>query len=104
MLDVLHYLFETDALPSSAEAAEARDSIRHSIYGDLYNKEYKYGGKKTKTLTGDPEIDYPLDDSDIPVPVDPFERSQTTKPYVSPTSFDDASPNPFGGVLDAPLR
>jgi hypothetical protein len=104
MFDVIHYLFEVDSLPPSAEVAEARDSIRHSIYSELYGREYKYGAKKTKQLTGDPEIDYPLDDSDIPVPVDPFERSQMTKPYVSPTSFDDASPNPFGGILDAPLR
>jgi hypothetical protein len=104
MLDVLHYMFETDSLPSSAEVAEARDAIRHSIYSELYGQEYKYGAKKTKQLTGDPEIDYPLDELDIPVPVDPFERSQATKPYVPPTSFDDSSFNPFGGVLDAPLR
>ena len=104
MFDVIHYMFETDALPPSAEVAEARDSIRQSIYSELYAREYKYGAKKTPKLTGDPEIDYPLDDSDIPTPVDPFERSQATKPYVPPTSFDDSAPNPFGGVLDAPLR
>ena len=104
MFDVIHYMFETDALPPSAEVAEARDSIRHTIYKELYNKDYEYGEKKSKRLTGDPEIDYPLDENDIPTPVDPFERSQTVKPYVPPTSFDESSFNPFGGVLDAPLR
>lgn len=105
MVDVIHYLFETDSLPPSAETAEARDLIRKSIYGELYKRDYKYGSSSSKTqMSGNPEIDYPLDENDIPVPVDPFERSRVAKPYIPPTSFDESSSSPFGSALDAPLR
>ena len=104
MCDVIHYLFEDDSLAPSGETAEARDKIRLRIYSELYKTEYMYGAQHGKTITGDPEIDYPLDDSDIPVPVDPFERSQSVKPYIPPTRFTENSDSPFGSVLDAPLR
>lgn len=104
MCDVIHYLLEEDTLVQSGEVAEARDKMRSQIYSQLYKTEYVYGGSYEKTLTGNPEIDYPLDESDIPTPVDPFERSQGTKPYLPPTRLTDNSSSPFGSVLDAPLR
>lgn len=104
MLDVLHFLFEDDALVPSGEAAEARDKMRSQIYQELYGTTYDYGAQYESNLTGNPEIDYPLDEDDIPTPVDPFARSQATKPFIPPTRFVEDSDSPFGSVLDAPLR
>ena len=103
MLDVLHYYFEEDALWSStAEHAEAKDAVRSQVYAELYNKTYNYGGTKTKQFDID-EIGPPLGDDEIPVPVDPFARSNSVKPYTPATNFDPDSHRPFGQVLDAPL-
>ena len=69
----------------------------------MYNREYKYGVTSSSTTS---DIDLPLDDysDDIPVPVDPFARSGTTKSFISASLPDENSPLPFGRALDAPLR
>lgn len=103
MLDVLHYFFEEDALSSTtAEHAEAKDAVRSQVYATLYETTYNYGSNKTKQADFD-GIDAPLDDYDIPQPVDPFERSNSVKPFTPATNFDPNSYKPFGNVLDAPL-
>jgi hypothetical protein len=87
---------------ASGEALEAKGKFRQVLYKDLYGKEYKYGSTGSSQITN---IDPPLaDDSDIPVPVDPFARSGVTKPFISASVPDEASPLPFGRALDAPLR
>jgi hypothetical protein len=85
---------------SSGEQAEARDAMRTQIYGELYKTYYKYGVKSSKS-TDFSALDDPYDD--MPMPVDPMEKSFATKPYVPPTTFDEGSSRPFGSVLDAPL-
>lgn len=100
-MDLLHYYFEIDANVSSGEQAEARDAMRTQIYRDMYNTTYKYSSKSS-TTTDFSELDDPY--GDIPTPVDPMEKSFSTKAYVPPTEFDENSIKPFGGVLDAPLR
>lgn len=104
MLDVIHYIFESDALSiSSSEHADAKDAVRSTIYEELYHRSYDYGSKKKSNDFSN--IDPPID-GDMPVPVDPFEKSGSTppKPFVPATQMDENSLRPFGGVLDAPLR
>lgn len=98
MLDVLHYLFESDFDMSTAEQMDAKDKVRDIIYRDFYEKSYKYGSKKKSA-----NYDYGLDDLDDPVNLEPI-ISKETKPYFPPTPFNPDAANPFGGVLrEAPL-
>jgi hypothetical protein len=104
MLDVLHYFFEEDALWSTtAEHSEAKDAIRSQVYETLYKTTYNYSSSKSRTQNFD-NIDSPLDELDMPQPVDPFARSNSVKPYTPATDFDHSLHKPFGDVLDAPLR
>jgi hypothetical protein len=105
MLDVIHFLLEED-LTSAAnqEQSDAKDQVRQQIYSSMYKTEYAYSAKKQTDFSA---LDDPLgEDDDMPVPVDPFERSGSTKPkpYTPATNFDPDAINPFGSVLDAPLR
>ena len=87
---------------ASGEALEAKGKFRQVIYRDLYGTEYKYATSSSSTNMN---IDPPLaDEEDVPVPVDPFARSGTTKPFISASLPDETSPLPFGRALDAPLR
>lgn len=107
MVDVLHYFFEEDTLRySSGEQAEAASKFRTSFY-DMYDIEYKYAISVSKdgvqaTSGGRKYIekneDYDLDD------VTPWTPNKAIKPYVPPTQMDADSSDPFGGVLDAPIR
>lgn len=101
-LDFIHFLFEEDTTGfASKEELEARDSIRSTIYRDMYGRTYAYG------QSGVQNIELPMDDLSDDygiVPVDPFQKSYTTKPYVPSTVPDADSPLPFGRVLDAPLK
>jgi hypothetical protein len=103
MLDVIHFFFEEDSTNvSTAEQAEAKNSIRVSIYRTMYNMEYKYGSDKSNNNFSN--LDEPFgDDDDMPVPVDPFSKSNTIKPFVPATDFNPDAAKPFGRVLDAPL-
>lgn len=101
MLDVFHYFFEEDALWSStAEHAEAKDAVRTEVYSGLYSRTYNYAAAKSRQIDFD-NIDAPLDD--MPIPVDPFERSNSVKPYTPATDFNPDAQRPFGQILDAPL-
>ena len=82
---------------------EAKDKFRKSIYSNLYGITYKYGTGVQSSQSVD--LDLPLDDHDgVPVPIDPFARSNSTKPYVPPTTLNEDAILPFGRALDAPLR
>lgn len=107
MLDVIHYIFESDSLSiSSSEHADAKDAVRSTIYEELYNRSYDYGSKKKSNDFSNIDAPFGDFDDDLPVPVDPFERSGSAppKPFVPATQMDENSPLPFGGILDAPLR
>jgi hypothetical protein len=105
MLDVLHFLFEDDiGSIVNKEQSDARDLSRETIYSSMYGSTYAYGSSKKPTDFS--ELDDPLGDDDIPMPVDPFERSGAVapKPYTPATDFNPDADNPFGRLLDAPLR
>lgn len=101
MLDVLHYLFEEDNYFVSGEQMDARNKTRTDIYRNLYDREYKYDGKKSASPAqyeeyGDEEV---LDEPDRPF----NPRAEPTKGFVPATEFDLNAASPFGSVLDAPL-
>lgn len=103
LFDVLHYYFEEDSSNSqSVEHADAKDMLRTSVYEKLYERPYRFASQK-KSNNFD-SIDPPIDDEEMPVPIDPFERSKSTKPYRPPTDFDSSLSSPFGKALDAPLN
>lgn len=83
---------------------EAKGKFRQTIYREFYQTEYKYAYESSGSRTAQ-SIDPPIEDiDDTPVPIDPFERSGATKPFISPSLPDEDSPLPFGRALDAPLR
>lgn len=107
MLDLLHYYFEEDMNYSTAEQSEAASKTRENIYSKLYGREYKYSTKpstKSRTYTEDygdiaPESNVPNAD------IQPFNpQKQPTKSYVPPTEFDGTAAEPFGAILDSPLK
>jgi hypothetical protein len=103
MIDVLHFLFEEDSVVSSAEKAEAKESVRVRIYEDMYGVEYEFKAARA-AASGLDNIDPPFGDEDeAPIPVDPFAKSGYVKPYTPATDFDPDALKPFGSVLDAPL-
>ena len=107
MLDVIHFFFEEDMHSSSSgEQAEAKDKSRSLLYSTLYGKVYKYASKGSNANQLPPDIAADMQDYDMPVPVDPFERSQGSpivKPFIPATSVDNGSRLPFGNALEAPL-
>ena len=103
MVDVVHYFFETDATSiSSGEQQEARDEMRTLIYRTFYNAEYKYGASKSKNSNLIPAENEDFEVEDLPAPFDPLQGA--AKQYTPATSFDPDAANPFGSVLDAPLK
>lgn len=106
MLDVVHYFFEEDSTFVSQEHLETREGVRNKIYAEMYERPYKYfrgkgassGGSYSGGISGSDSLDDSFEDLS---PVDPLKPP--TKGYVPPTDFDPERPNPFGGVLDAPL-
>lgn len=94
MIDVLHFLFEEDALGPTGEFLEARSSLRTNIYSNMYKKQYKYKVGKSES-----SIPMPPEGEEL-TPFDPMNAE--TKPYVPPTDFNPDSSLPFGGLIDAP--
>jgi hypothetical protein len=89
MLDVIHFMFEEDSRYLSQEEVESvsatRTQVYETLYGVTYNYKVKARSKTNSTSTGVPDLD-------------------EVKPYVPPTEFDPESSNPFGSLLEAPLR
>lgn len=84
MLDVIHYFIDSDMRYSSPEELQMHDTVRRTMFKDLYGREYVYGSKTAS--------------------VEQSEYSNTeVKPYIPPTEIDPDAFNPFGSVLDAPI-
>jgi len=107
MLDVIHYIFEEDSVFVSQEHLQTREGFRKKMYSDMYGRPYRYfrvaqssgaSGSYSGGISGADSLDEPFEDM---TPVDPLKPP--TKGYVPPTEFDASRPNPFGGVLDAPI-
>lgn len=101
MLDVIHYIFEEDATFTSREHLESRELFRKKMYPEMYNRPYKYFRATSTPSSGISGADFNENEFEDLSPVDPLKPP--TKGYVPPTDFDPERPNPFGGVLDAPL-
>jgi hypothetical protein len=86
MVDVIHYYFDEDMRYGSLEGAQLHSSVREQIFGAMYGYDYKYTLGKNRTVDTDGN------------------EHLTVKPYIPATEFDPDSADPFGGVLDAPIR
>jgi hypothetical protein len=98
MLDVLHYLFESDAI-ATEEEQDAKHRLRTTLYTQLYDRKYTWNvGRSSRDASGSSrefgtqEVGSSAGTSEL-----------THKPYIPPTPVNAASPNPYGNVLDAPL-
>lgn len=103
LVDVIHYFFEEDHVRyESSEHAESASKMRSRLYGDLYNREYKYAITASSSSNGTTGRKYVSgsDDSDY----DEFAKTDQVKPYIPPTQFNPDSADPFNGALDAPIR
>lgn len=105
MVDVLHYLFESDNDYQTGEQAEAQSKFREGLYKELYNQDYKYGYKsssnKNQYINNDVDFDEPVQ-ADAPVkPFNPRQSSPTgvVKPFIRPTD-----PSNLDNVLDGSLN
>jgi hypothetical protein len=107
MLDVLHYLFESDSIDEQ-ETQDAKRKMRGVIYGQLYERPYTWGSESADTREFGTQ-DVASGDVDYSQPTSTSGSARggpqlTHKPYIPPTPVDPTSPRPFGTVLDAPLR
>lgn len=103
MVDVIHYMFESDNRYGSGEEAEGVDKTRETLYSNMYGMTYKYG-RKTSTsprqFTEDELQPDPTADD-----IKPFNpKKEPTKSFIPPTQFNPESDKPFGLDLDAPLK
>lgn len=107
MVDIIHYYFEEDMNYSTAEQSEARTKTREDLYSKMYGRSYKYSNKTSQTSRTYTE-DYGdiTPESNVPnADIQPFNpKKQPTKAYVPPTEFDETAADPFGAILDSPLK
>jgi hypothetical protein len=93
MLDVFHYLFETDVDITSREHLQTRSATRKIVYKNIYNVDYAYSyGSDSGSA----------DDYDSFADSGQFTSAATTndvKPYFPPTQFDPDAADPFKGAL-----
>lgn len=103
MLDVIHYLFEQDAIVTSEAEFDTKNSARDVIYQSVYGREFAYSTKKSKDFNnadGNQYSSEPFDAEGNYIP----SKTNNVKPYIPPTNFNPDSENPFGGILrEAPL-
>ena len=102
MLDVIHYLFEEDAVISSEAEFETKNNARDIIYETVYDRKFAYSAKKKKDFDeySDDYSSEPFDKSGNYVP----STKNYVKPYIPPTNFDPDASNPYSGVLrETPL-
>ncbi len=96
MLDVLHYLFESDAI-GTEEEQDAKHRLRSTLYGQLYERDYSWDvGRKSQDASGQEFGTQEVGGS-------PTHARLTHKPYIPPTPVNADSVMPYGNVLDAPL-
>ena len=97
MLDVLHYLFEEDAIVTSEAEFDTKNSVRDVVYESIYNRQFAYSMKKSKDFneTNNDYLSEPFDAEGNYIP----SKTNYVKPYVPPTNFDPDSEDPFAGTL-----
>lgn len=103
-MDVLHYFFEDDLRFFSAEDGEAKDKMRHTLYRELYDVEYKYGvfDKSASRTYKDFDVDSEELSHAESETIDPFNPKER-KPFIPATQMSENSALPFGDIIDAPL-
>lgn len=103
MIDVIHFFFEEDTLRyQSGEQAEAASNFREKLY-DMYGHSYKYSVSSPKKGSASGGRAYVGKNEDYDSSVQSY-STEKIKPYIPPTKMDVDSADPFGGVLDSPLR
>ena len=95
MLDIIHYLFESDSIDEK-ETQKAKLKMRRTIYKVLYMRTYTW-------QDGEDEYrDFGTQDVNAN-PMGGRSTELTHKGYIPPTPVNADSPMPYGNVLDAPL-
>jgi hypothetical protein len=106
LVDVLHFMFEEDMVPASAEQQEARGKLRERIYTEWYGRDSygwlpREGADGATTLVGS---DTARTARRAPAEASPREGEPMRHyGYIPPTPFDPEAEKPFGDILDAPL-
>jgi hypothetical protein len=104
MLDVIHYFFEEDIRNLAKEQIEYNNSIRDSVYENLYDGKYKRVFTKN---SGNKSYDFDeeLSAEEREAPIKPFNpRTEKTKSYIPPTPILSNPGKPFGATLEEPLN
>ncbi len=104
MLDVIHYFFEEDIRNLAKEQIDHNNSVRDSVYENLYDGKYKRVFTRTSG-TKSYDFDEELSAEEIVQPIKPFNpRAEKTKNYIPPTPVLSNPEKPFGTVLEEPLN
>jgi hypothetical protein len=103
LLDVLHYMYETDLFEATMELQEAKDKARTVIYEEMYESYYPYGTSSVSSDNYGLPLDDEFSDDPLPKPLDPKAMTSRPKAYTPATKFNPDAVNPYGGLLDAPL-
>ena len=102
MLDVLHYLFESDSVFQSQEEFDSKQKVREVLYPLVYNEKYVYANQNSTPNYDFDNVDF-SEEEQANINFSPT-KSNTTKPYMPPTDFNPDAPNPFGSALrETPL-
>jgi len=96
MLDVIHTLYEDEALPRVEDEAKNRSNMRTAMWRHLYNKDYPFPYTESASQGGMSAGGLPPDESLLPAETT---GPKPVKPYIPPTD-----PEKLPQILDAPLR
>ena len=98
MLDVIHYLFESDAI-GEEEEQDAKHRLRTILYTELYERTYTWqGGSRGSGRNASGQEFGTQEVGGVGATA-----ARRHKPYIPPTPVNAARPMPYGSVLDAPL-
>ncbi len=116
MLDVVHYFLEEDLYVHNKGETESKSATREKLYREFYNREYKYAYKGLEK----PSYEEDIPSATSPTQLDDYDNDLTdnemrnlkafnpknnpAKPFVPATDFDGTAQQPFGNLLDAPLK
>lgn len=109
MLDVLHYFLEEDINYQSEYHENITTKTRKRLYMQMYGVTYKYGvddkPKQRRDMTPEEFLDSFEDEESDEVVPEPFNpRKMAVKSYIPATQITEDSTNPFGNILDAPMK
>lgn len=107
MLDIIHYYFEEDFYHPTEESALRKSALREALYTSLYDTEYAYAiksenSKNTELYDSENEYETLYEPEESIKPFNP--KAEPKKPYVPPTELNPDAAEPFGSILDAPLK